>query len=187
MNSPSASTPFSNSTDVSQAEEAVLKRVDEIYKDEKEILAARARAEQRTDRNSLKYSSEFNADEVLQRKTYFITDQHDLFRKTLKVQFQDWLATRDAAFKEVVRRKKIAFTAMQEQNKHRPKDQQEKVNADGVFHKQCICWEFLRFWLDDQSVLRQKSELRNDDRYRRAEYIKFFTDSIFGIVMSVEL
>ncbi|KAI4252449.1 MAG: hypothetical protein L6R42_007957, partial [Xanthoria sp. 1 TBL-2021] len=172
------------SADATRARVALFERVDEIYKDEKNILAARAKAEQRTNKKSAEYRSEFNAEEVLQRKTYFIPTEDGIFRETLKVQFQDWWATRNEVFKGIVQDKEPVFKAAQQLNKQKPKDQQEKVNADWVFHKQCICWEFLRFWLDDQSEkLRQKSELRNDDRYRRAEYVKFFTDSLFGIVV----
>lgn len=99
-----------------------------------------------------------------------------MFRDTLRKQFRNWWATRHEDFKKIFHDKETAFKAAQKRNENKAKDQQEDINADWLFHKKCICWEYLRFWLDDQSEkLRQKPDLQNDDRYRRAEFLKAST------------
>ena len=101
-------------------------------------------------------------------------------------QFQEWWLARLVDLRDTVQIKKTAFKTAKAWNELSPMDQQEVVDADGVFHKQCMYWEYLRYWLDDQSALPEKDELWNDDRFRKAEYLEAFTDSAFGVVMSVK-
>lgn len=101
-------------------------------------------------------------------------------------QFREWWLARYVDLRDTIQIKKTAFQTAKARNELSPKDQQEVVDANWVFHKQCICWEYLRYWLDDQSALPEKDELRNDDRFRKAEYLKAFPESAFGMVMSVE-
>ncbi|CAL8576286.1 hypothetical protein XPA_002175 [Xanthoria parietina] len=59
-----------------------------------ERAPARAKAEQRTDPKSPDFKSDFNAEEVLQRRAYFINTKTYSFRDTLMGQFQEWWLAR---------------------------------------------------------------------------------------------
>lgn len=101
-------------------------------------------------------------------------------------QFRKWWLARYVDLRDTVQIKKTAFKTAKARNESSPKDQQEVVDANWVFHKQCICWEYLKYWLDDQSASPEKDELRNEDHFRKAEYLEAFPESAFGMVMSVE-
>ncbi|KAI4217963.1 MAG: hypothetical protein LQ349_008933 [Xanthoria aureola] len=83
-----------SAADAERARKSVFERVEEIYKDEKKILAVRAKAEQRTNPKSPDFKSNFNAEEVLQRGACFVNTKEYSFRDALMGQFREWWLAR---------------------------------------------------------------------------------------------
>ncbi|KAL8690898.1 MAG: hypothetical protein Q9224_004298 [Gallowayella concinna] len=189
MQTPHFSEECGKSAHVERALQSTFNRVQEICENKAEILAARVKAEQRINPRTKDFKENFNLGDVERMVERYDKKPDKSIRVDLQERFSGWWEERHLVVRGIVQEKQLRTTEAQKRNNNKSsEDQQPPVDYSWLYHKQCLCWEFLKVWLDDQNdKTTSKTELMNDDRYRRAQYLTSSADTALGVLMSVEL